>query len=232
MKKIPSTMTEEELFHEGIFGLYRAVDKFNPDLGNKFSTMAYYWISLSISRAFNNTYRMVRLPENRITDYTKIGLIAKELDKPINDKAVKEKAQKELGISDEYYSSILAAAPAHASLDFKISSDDDSNSTTLADLISVNKASDSAEETALSSYLFKSNFIDPVMELPEVEREIISVTTGIDIPGCYLENKKQLKEKYSITDRDINKSYNSFISNLRETLKDKGYTYQDFQSAN
>lgn len=229
MRKVPSSITEEELFHEGVFGLYTAVDKFNPDMGNKFLTMAYYWISLSIARAFNNTHRMVRLPENRITDFTRISNIAKELNKDISDKEVKEKAKKELNLTDEYYESIISAAPAHASLDYKVSSNSDEDSaTTLADIISTKETSESAEDLAISNVIFQETIIEPAMKLSKCEQEAISLSTGIAIPGCSMRTKKELKEKYNISDKEYQKINSQFIEAIKERIERKGYQYSDF----
>jgi RNA polymerase primary sigma factor len=58
----PSGMTYEDLFQHGVVGLIRAVELFDPSLGNKFSTYAMNWIRQSITRGIANESRMIRLP--------------------------------------------------------------------------------------------------------------------------------------------------------------------------
>lgn len=58
----PSGMTYEDLVQHGMIGLIRAVELFDPSLGNKFSTYAVNWIRQSITRGIANESRMIRLP--------------------------------------------------------------------------------------------------------------------------------------------------------------------------
>ncbi|MGC4994168.1 sigma-70 family RNA polymerase sigma factor [Nocardia salmonicida] len=58
----PSGMTSEDLFQHGMIGLIRAVELFDPNMGNKFSTYSMNWVRQAITRAIANESRMIRVP--------------------------------------------------------------------------------------------------------------------------------------------------------------------------
>jgi RNA polymerase sigma factor (sigma-70 family) len=69
----------EDLIHEGIIGLCKARDKFNPALETKFSSYAALWIKATIRQALNNKSRMIRVPAHK-THLPDIGPKVSELD--------------------------------------------------------------------------------------------------------------------------------------------------------
>lgn len=74
-RNYPRAPEEEDLVQEGMTGLMTAVQKYDPERGNKFSTVAYFWIAQAVGRGVNKTGRLVRLPENRINEYSRITKI-------------------------------------------------------------------------------------------------------------------------------------------------------------
>jgi len=69
----------EDLIHEGIIGLCKARDKFNPALETKFSSYAALWIKATIRQALNNKSRLIRVPAHK-THLPDIGPNVCQLD--------------------------------------------------------------------------------------------------------------------------------------------------------
>jgi RNA polymerase primary sigma factor len=74
-----------DIIQEGNIGLMKAVERFEPQRGYKFSTYAMYWIKQSITRALSNSSRMIRFPVHIVADVSKIINTSKELMRECGD---------------------------------------------------------------------------------------------------------------------------------------------------
>ena len=87
----------EDLIQEGNVGLIKAVDKFDPDRGTKFSTHATWWIRATIRRALLEKGRLIRLPAYISEKASKVARASAELETELGRKPHEEEVARRLG---------------------------------------------------------------------------------------------------------------------------------------
>lgn len=171
-----------DLIQEGCMGLLRAIDRFDPAVGTRFSTFATHWVRQGIGRALAERARPIRIPLNRLPEVREAAIVQSKLSGQLGRTPTLEEIAKEMQVPREKVEELLPALSSMASIDAPIGSGDVSQAETLAD-----EESPSPLDNAIEVEVTES--VQEVLDLlPARHRIILAMRYGIGYPReCTLE---------------------------------------------